>query len=85
MMPVGTRILTLNGGSSSIKFALYQIGDPPKPGLRGIVERIGLHGTSFTFKDPVRKQHEELGIGELDHRSAASFLLDWLDEQIGLS
>ena len=85
MMPVGTRILTLNGGSSSIKFALYQIGDPPKPGLRGIVERIGLHGTSFTFEDPVRKQHEELSIGELDHRSAASFLLDWLDEQIGLS
>jgi len=85
MMPVGTRILTLNGGSSSIKFALYQIGDPPKPGLRGIVERIGLHGTSFSFEDPVRKQHEDLTIGELDHRSAASFLLDWLDEQIGLS
>jgi len=38
-------ILTINGGSSSIRFALYQIGDPLKRGLYGKVDRIGLPGT----------------------------------------
>ena len=35
-------VLALNGGSSSIKFALYQTGDPPTRGLHGKVDRIGL-------------------------------------------
>ncbi|GAB3742110.1 hypothetical protein [Spirosoma lituiforme] len=29
------RVLTLNGGSSSIKFAVYGVGDLPKRGLYG--------------------------------------------------
>jgi membrane protein DedA with SNARE-associated domain len=35
-------ILTINGGSSSIKFALYPAGEPLKRGLHGKVDRIGL-------------------------------------------
>ena len=35
-------ILTINGGSSSIKFALYQVGEPLKRGLYGTIDRIGL-------------------------------------------
>lgn len=49
------------------------------------IERIGLPGTRFVFDDPARMQQNELGIGELDHRSAGNFLLNWLDEQIGPS
>ena len=30
MKPADPRILTINGGSSSIKFALYQMGEPLK-------------------------------------------------------
>ncbi len=44
-------VLTINGGSSRIKFALYRKGDPPKPGLHGQVDRIGLRGTQLTFND----------------------------------
>jgi acetate kinase len=84
-MPSGACILTVNGGSSSIKFALYQMGAQPQKGLHGKIDRIGLLGTQFVFADPARMQQNELGIGGLDHRSAANFLLDWLDEQIGLS
>jgi acetate kinase len=84
-MPSGACILTVNGGSSSIKFALYQMGAQPQKGLHGKIDRIGLLGTSFAFDDPARKQQDELDIDERDHRSAANFLLDWLDEQIGLS
>jgi len=84
-MLAGVHILTVNGGSSSIKFALYQKGAQPQKGLHGKIERIGLLGTHFVFNDPTRERQDDRSIGELDHRSAADFLLDWLDEQIGLS
>lgn len=84
-MPSGTCILTVNGGSSSIKFALYQMGAQPQKGLHGKIERIGLPGTQLVIRDPTGKRQDDRIIGELDHRSAANFLLDWLDEQIGLS
>ncbi len=74
-------ILTINGGSSSIKFALYQDGEPLKPELYGKVDRIGLSGTNLTFKDPSRNQEESLKLDASDHKSAATFLLDWLQKQ----
>ena len=78
-------VLALNGGSSSIKFALYRMGDPPTRGLHGKVDRIGSPGTSFAFNDPARNQQESRGIGDFDHRAAANFLFDWLDKQVGLA
>ena len=40
-------VLAINGGSSSIKFALYTMGDAPQRRLQGKVERIGLRGTTL--------------------------------------
>jgi acetate kinase len=76
-------VLAMNGGSSSIKFTLYWMGDPPKRRLHGKVDRIGLHGTTLTFDDPGRNQHDSRIIGDFDYRSAANILIDWLDEQTG--
>ena len=45
-------VLALNSGSSSIKFALYQMRDPPERRLHGKVERIGLPGTTLDFQRP---------------------------------
>mgnify|MGYP000574853433 CR=1 FL=1 len=78
-------VLAINGGSSSIKFALYTMGDMPQRRLQGKVERIGLHDTTLTFADLARNQHDSRVIGDLDHPSAANFLIDWLDQQIGLT
>jgi len=78
-------VLTINGGSSSIKFALYQTVDPPKRALHGKVDRIGLSGTQFTFSDPARQQQDSHRIGDFDHRSAAQFLCDWLENRIGFA
>ena len=76
----------MNGGSSSIKFTLYTIGgDSPQRRLHGKVERIGLRGTTLTFDDIERNQHDSRVIGDFDHRLAANFLIDWLDRQIGLT
>lgn len=78
-------VLALNGGSSSIKFALYQMGDPPTRGLHGKVDRIGSPGTTLAFNDPAGNQQDSRGIGELDDRAAAKFLFDWLEQLVGLA
>jgi acetate kinase len=72
-------VLVINGGSSSIKFALYRMNDPPQRRLHGKVDRIGLRGTTLTFDDLDRNRRDNRGIDDFDHRSAASFLIDWLD------
>jgi FMN phosphatase YigB (HAD superfamily) len=41
MKPADPRILTINGGSSSIKFALFEAGEPLRRILGGELERIG--------------------------------------------
>jgi len=40
--PVNACILTVNGGSSSIKFALFETHEPLQRVLSGSIERIGL-------------------------------------------
>jgi acetate kinase len=72
-------ILTINGGSSSIKFALYQAGEPLKRGLYGKVDRIGLDGTNLTFHDAEGKPPASRKLAAADHQSAANSLLDWLE------
>jgi acetate kinase len=85
MKPDQGGILTINGGSSSIKFALYQAAESPLRKLHGQVDRIGLSGTTLTFTDPTRNQAGSHSIEASDHTSAAHFLIDWLEEQIGFA
>ena len=78
-------LLTINGGSSSIKFALYQVGEPLKRRLWGKIDRIGLSGTNLTFNDPTGNQQGSHSIAASDHRSAANVLIDWLVDQDGFA
>ena len=65
-------ILVLNGGSSSVKFALFS-RDGDRPALRGAVERIGVEGTCMSFATddaprerlPMRGRSFDEVIGEL--------------------
>lgn len=74
-------ILAINGGSSSIKFALYAEVKPLKRGLYGNVDRIGVGGTSLTFHDPIKKHPESRKLVAADHKSAVNSLIDWLEKQ----
>jgi acetate kinase len=74
-------ILTLNGGSSSIRFAVYEAGETPRRRLDGKIERIGLPGTNFMVSDLAGKSQVPRRLATADHRTAAGFLLDWLDAQ----
>ena len=66
MKPANPLVLTINGGSSSIKFALYPVEEPLKRVLYGKVDRIGLSGTNLTFNDPNKKQPESLDLAAAD-------------------
>ena len=44
-------ILCINSGSSSIKFAMYSLGDEERLIARGAVERIGMSGGWLWLKD----------------------------------
>ncbi len=73
-----TSVLTLNSGSSSIKFAIYRNGGSLDRGLFGTLARIGLSGTIFTYQESENKSCSRV-LNELDHCDAAIFLLDWLE------
>jgi len=76
-----SQILTINGGSSSIKFSLYQYDETLKIILSGKIERIGTETTSFVYnrneqaaiKNPVTAK---------DLSEAALFLIDWLEKEV---
>ena len=50
MKPTNPRILTINGGSSSIKFALFEAGDSLQRILEGGIDRIGLPEATLRVK-----------------------------------
>lgn len=76
--PANGRILTINGGSSSIKFALYPSDEPLQRRLSGKVDRIGLPGTFLSFTDAESDEQGRHDLEASDHPSAAHSLIEWL-------
>ena len=72
-------VLTLNGGSSSIRFAVYEAGDTPRGRLDGKIDRIGSSGTNLIVNDPAGTPQAPRRLAAADHRTAVGFLLDWLE------
>lgn len=82
-MPEDECILTINGGSSSIKFSLYKIEDPLKRMFVGQIENIGTPKAKLSFNDSVTEQKKCLSIKVKDHNEASGHLIDWLEKQEG--
>ena len=77
-------ILTINAGSSSIKFALYELngGLADKPTLSGQIDGIGA-SAKLIAKDPAGKHEIELNLSgeqEAQHQASLDFLLNWIQE-----
>jgi acetate kinase len=83
MKPVSPRILTINGGSSSIKFALFQTGDSMRRILEGGIERIGLPEATFAVKGVNEADNFSRPVAAPDHTVAVGALMDWIEERIG--
>lgn len=74
-------ILTINSGSSSIRFAVFETREPRRRVLGGKVDRIGVNGTTLIVDSPDRAAADRHAINATNHHSAAGVLLDWLEAQ----
>lgn len=77
-------VLTINGGSSSVKFAVYTAGDPPRRTLGGAIDRIGLKDPTLTAKIDESGQPESVLVVAPNHERAARLLIDWLELEAGV-
>ena len=81
MKPTNPHILTINGGSSSIKFALFEAGDSFRRILEGAVERIGLPEATFRAKGLEQADNFSRSVNAPDHTAAVGALMDWIEKR----
>lgn len=76
-------ILTVNSGSSSIKFALFEDSASLGRIVAGTIERIGLPGSTLRVRDPAKSGVSSRPIIADHHGAAANALLDCIGEYLG--
>ena len=81
MSPALPCVLAINGGSSSIRFAVHEAGETPRCKLAGKIARIDLSGTNLSVTYPAGKSAVRLRMSAGGDGTAADFLLDWLEAQ----
>jgi len=79
MTPSTKRILTVNGGSSSIKFAIFEAGDSLNLVLAGAIERIGFPNAAITVKVALSTASSSHPVTAPDHSAAVGILVDWIE------
>jgi acetate kinase len=72
-------VLTINGGSSSIRFAVFDAGAAMTRRLHGEIERIGLPQARFSVAWDTGEAPTHADIVAEDHRAAINCLMDWLE------
>lgn len=80
-MKTNPHILTINGGSSSIKFAIFEAGGSLSRILEGVIERIGLPESVLKIKGSKKEDNVSRLVPMPNHTVAVSVLMDWLEER----
>ena len=78
-------ILTVNCGSSSLKFALFAASARPSRLLSGRVERIGMPAARLVMSDADGAQAEDRSVTVPDQAAAISLLIKILGYLVGLA
>jgi acetate kinase len=73
-------ILTINSGSSSIKFSFYQMGEAETLVFGGKIERIGLSPSLFYVKDVAGKTLIDRQSDLPDQAASLKLLFGWLEQ-----
>jgi acetate kinase len=76
-------ILTLNGGSSSIKFSFYEKEGSMRQLFYGEMENIGLDNCRISCFNRITGEKYAAGVKAADHTAAATVIIDWLGRQNG--
>ena len=72
-------ILTINAGSSSIKFAWFEAGDAVRRILKGAIERIGLPDATLRVEGREPADTLSRAINAPGHAKAAEELMTWIE------
>jgi acetate kinase len=80
--PLQRCVLTLNGGSSSIKFALFEATPAMRRIFSGRIEGVGLPRGSFVVKGPREGDGFSRPVMVPGHKAAVNLLLDWIRRNI---
>jgi acetate kinase len=83
MKPPNPRILTINGGSSSIKFALFETGNSLRRILGGGIDRIGQPGATLRVKGLNEGDNISRPVTAPDLTAAVGVLIDGIEERSG--
>lgn len=76
-------LLTINGGSSSLKFAVFRAGAPPSRLVHGRVERIGLGGSTLSVTDARTGATERTAVEAPDHATCVPAVVAALAARLG--
>jgi acetate kinase len=74
-------VLTINGGSSSIRFAIFEAARTPRRLLQGKMDRIGSEHASLTVEPQAGQAPVHLEVESGKRTAAVDFLMDWLESQ----
>ena len=74
-------VLTVNGGSSSIKVALFEVGGLLQRILEGGIDRIGLPEATFAMKGLDQADNFSRSVTAPNHTVAVGLLMDWIEER----
>ena len=83
MKPNNPRILTINGGSSSIKFAVFEADESLRRVLGGGIEGIGLPDATLRVKGLNEADNVSQLATAPDHAAAVGALMDCIEERGG--
>jgi acetate kinase len=75
------KILTINSGSSSVKFALHEVDSRETLLLRGTLERIGLRSGAFRVQSSDGSSLTDEQIDLADHEAAVKRMFAWLEDR----
>jgi len=83
MKPASPCILTINGGSSSIKFAMFEADDSFRRILEGGIDRIGLPEATMRVKGVNEADNFSRSVTAPDYTAAVGTLMDWIEKRSG--
>jgi acetate kinase len=72
------RVLTINGGSSSIKFALFEASQSLQRILKGSLERIGQPQSALQVQARAPSDSFSRPVAAADHAAAVAELMNWV-------
>ena len=78
-------ILTINGGSSSLKCSLFQVGPPLTRVVSCMVDRIGFPDGTLTLTDVVGGTSERRTIQAAHHKDCVDPVIAWLEQQVKIT